>query len=231
MVEKQKLTSRSVRSFVVRSGRITEAQQRAMAECWPRYGIDYREAPIDWAAEFGREAPLWIEIGFGNGIQTAAIAEKHPEINVLGIEVHLPGVGHLLNLAEKNALSNLRIMRHDAVEVLQNCVLPAQAERILLFFPDPWHKKRHHKRRIVQADFVSLVTSRLHAGGMFHLATDWEPYAEWMVEVLDAEPGLRNTAVDGAFVKAPDYRILTKFENRGLKHGHGVWDLLYKAGG
>ena len=230
MVEEQKLTSRSIRSFVVRGGRITDAQQRAMAECWPRFGIEYQENPIDWAAEFGRDAPLWVEIGFGNGIQTAAIAEKHPEVNVLGIEVHLPGVGHLLNLADKHQLDNLRVMRHDAVEVLLNCVLPGQAERIMLFFPDPWHKKRHHKRRIVQSDFVSLVTSRLAAGGLFHLATDWEPYAEWMVEVLDEEPNLRNTAQDGPYVDPPDYRILTKFENRGIKRGHGVWDLLYSAG-
>lgn len=230
MVEAQKLTSRAIRSFVVRGGRITEAQQRAMADCWPRFGIEYQEQPVDWAAQFGRDAPLWIEIGFGNGIQTAAIAQQHPEVNVLGIEVHLPGVGHLLNLADKQGLSNLRVIRHDAVEVLQHCVKPGQAQRIMLFFPDPWHKKRHHKRRIVQPDFVSLVASRLSPGGVFHLATDWEPYAEWMVEVLKGESALVNTSDSGPYAAPPDYRILTKFENRGIQRGHGVWDLLYRAG-
>ncbi|MCB1754555.1 MAG: tRNA (guanosine(46)-N7)-methyltransferase TrmB [Gammaproteobacteria bacterium] len=228
MSEQPKLTSRAVRSFVIRSGRTTQGQLRAIESCWPAFGLDYRAEPFDWTAAFGRSAPLWLEIGFGNGVQTAHLAGLYPEINILGLEVHMPGVGHLMALAQKNELNNLRIMRHDAVEVLQNCVTDNSVERLLLMFPDPWPKKKHHKRRIVQADFVKLVADKLKPGGVFHLATDWLPYAEWMLEVISDNPALQNLSANGDFVEAPDYRLLTKFEQRGLKKGHEVRDLLFR---
>ncbi len=228
MSEELKLTSRSVRSFVVRNGRTTPGQIRAYDKCWPEFGIEYKESTIDWAVEFGREAPLWIEIGFGNGIQTAHMAKMYPEINFLGIEIHMPGVGHLLNQILEHQLQNLRIIRHDAVEVLQNCVFDGQAERILLFFPDPWPKKKHHKRRIVQTEFTKLVIQKLKTGGHFHMATDWEEYALHMLETIGAEKGFINQSPENDYITPPAYRLTTKFENRGIKRGHGVWDLLFQ---
>ncbi|CAG0878789.1 unnamed protein product [Cyprideis torosa] len=228
MSEELKLTSRSIRSFVVRNGRITQGQQRAFDENWLTFGIEYTQSHIDWSAEFGRDAPLWIEIGFGNGIQTAHMAELYPQTNFVGIEIHMPGVGRLLSQIQERQLKNLRIIRHDAVEVLQNCVSDEQAERILLFFPDPWPKKKHHKRRIVQADFTKLVSQKLKTGGYFHLATDWEEYALHMLETIGAEKDLENQSTDNTFIPPPEYRLITKFEKRGLKRGHEVWDLLFR---
>ena len=228
MSEVTNITRRTIRSFVVRNGRITEGQNRALENHWPSYGLEYSANPTDWSEVFGREAPLWIEIGYGNGIQTAHLAALYPHINFLGIEIHLPGVGHLLQLADEQKLQNLKLIRHDAVEVLAEAVEENSVDQILLFFPDPWPKKKHHKRRIVQKDFVDLVANKLKPGGRFHLATDWEPYAEWMLETLSACPRLQNLSDTGDFVSAPDYRLLTKFENRGIKKGHKVHDLLFE---
>jgi tRNA (guanine-N7-)-methyltransferase len=221
-----RFSSRSIRSFVLRQGRMSEAQQRSLDEVLPSVGIDYRVAPLDLDVAFGREAPKILEIGFGMGETTARIAAAMPEKDFLGIEVHTPGVGALCKLIAEGNLSNLRIMQHDAVEVMRDMVADGALAGVHLFFPDPWRKKRHFKRRIVQPDFVALVAQKLAPGGYFHCATDWEDYAHWMLEVISAEPLLQNTA-DG-FAPRPDYRPLTKFENRGLRLGHGVWDLVFR---
>lgn len=222
----QRFSSRSIRSFVLRQGRMSVAQQRCLDEVLPRIGLPYRIAPLDLAAAFGRSAPKIVEIGFGMGETTARIAAALPDRDFLGIEVHGPGVGALCKLVAENDLGNLRIVQHDAVEVLRDMIPDAALAGVHVFFPDPWRKKRHHKRRIIQPDFVALIAAKLSPGGYVHCATDWEDYAHWMLEVLSAEPLLRNTA-DG-FAPRPDYRPLTKFENRGLKLGHGVWDLLFR---
>ncbi len=221
-----RFSSRSIRSFVLRQGRMTEGQRRAIEEGMPEIGIPYRAAPLDLEAAFGRAAPTVLEVGFGMGETTAAIAQARPDTDFLAIEVHGPGVGNLCKLIAERGLANLRIMQHDAVEVLRDMIPVGALAGVHVFFPDPWHKKRHHKRRIVQPEFVALVASRLAPGGYLHCATDWEEYAEWMLEVLAAEPVLQNTA-DG-FAPRPDYRPLTKFENRGLRLGHGVWDLVFR---
>jgi len=221
-----RLTSRSIRSFVLRQGRMSEAQHRHLAEMMPRVGIAYRPAPLDLAAPFGRAAPTVVEIGFGMGVATAAIAAARPEDNFIGIEVHAPGVGSLCRLIAEGGLANLRIVQHDAVEVLRDMVADGGLAGVHVYFPDPWPKKRHHKRRIIQPDFVALVAAKLAPGGYLHCATDWENYAHWMLEVLSAEPRLANCATD--FAPRPAWRPLTKFENRGLKLGHGVWDLVFR---
>ena len=217
---------RPIRSFVLRGGRLSPAQARALDELWPRYGVEYRDAPLDAAALFGRSAPLVLEIGFGMGETTAQIAAAHPELDFLAIDVHVPGVGGLLKLIEAGQLGNLRVMRHDAVEVVRTMLSPGQLHGVHVYFPDPWPKARHHKRRLLQAPFVALLASRLQAGGYFHCATDWEPYAEQMLEVLGGEAQLHNTAT--AFAERPAWRPATKFERRGLRLGHGVWDLLFR---
>jgi tRNA (guanine-N7-)-methyltransferase len=219
---------RSVRSFVVRAGRMTVAQERAWHELWPRYGIETGGTPLDIAAIFGREAPRTLEIGFGNGESLVALAAAHPDRDYLGIEVHRPGVGHLMLRAEELALANVRAICRDAVEVLQECLAPGTLDEVLLYFPDPWPKKRHHKRRIVQPDFVALVASRLRPGGTLRMATDWEPYAAHMLEVASGCAALRNESPDGAFVPRPDSRPVTRFERRGHRLGHGVWDLAFR---
>ena len=216
---------RAIRSYVVRAGRMGTGQQRALAELTPRFVLPYRAERSDFAAAFARSAPLVIEIGFGMGDATAQIAAARPDTNFLGIEVHPPGVGALLQRIEERGLANVRIVQHDAVEVLEQMVAPASLAGVHVFFPDPWHKKRHHKRRLIQPAFVALLASRLASGGYLHCATDWQPYAEQMLEVLSAEPLLANR-FDG-YAPRPDYRPLTKFENRGLKLGHGVWDLVF----
>lgn len=221
------LKHRSIRSFVQRQGRITVSQQRALDELMPQFGLQHQSEPFDLAAIFGRTAPVWFEIGFGNGDSLADIAEAHPEFDFIGIEVHQPGVGKLLNSMEERGLTNLRVICHDAVEILRDCIPDGALSRVLLFFPDPWHKKRHHKRRIVNPDFAELVRRKLAIDGVWHMATDWEPYAEWMLEHMDAAPGYANTAGKGNYGERPDYRPETKFERRGLKLGHGVWDLLF----
>lgn len=224
-----RFSSRSIRSFVLRQGRMSGAQQRFMDDMLPKIGVAYQTAPIDLDAVFGRHAPKILEIGFGMGETTAKIAAAAPEHDFLGIEVHTPGVGALCKLVSEHALHNVRIMQHDAVEVLRDMIPDGTLTGVHVFFPDPWRKARHHKRRIIQPDFVALVASKLVPGGYLHCATDWENYAHWMLEVLAAEPALENTA-DG-FAPRPDYRPLTKFENRGLKLGHGVWDLVFRRRG
>lgn len=217
---------RRIRSFVRREGRLTDAQSSAIENGWSRWGVDYAPGLADWDAVFGRKAPRFLEIGFGMGGATAEIARNHPGNDYLGIEVHRPGVGNLLKLIEQDALTNLRIMSHDAVDVVNEMIAADSLDGILIFFPDPWHKKRHHKRRLIQPQFVRMLASRLKPGGTLHCATDWENYAEQMLEVLSAEPILENTATD--YAERPVYRPLTKFENRGLKLGHGVWDLVFR---
>ena len=201
-------------------------QQKALAELGPSHVLPYRPQPLDLAAAFGRQADTIVEIGFGMGGATAEIAAARPADNFLGIEVHTPGVGALLKLIGERRLGNVRIVQHDAVEVLEHMITPGSLAGVHVFFPDPWHKKKHNKRRLIQAGFVARLVSRLKPGGYLHCATDWEPYAQQMLEVLTAEPGLINTAAD--YAPRPDYRPLTKFEQRGIRLGHGVWDVVFR---
>jgi tRNA (guanine-N7-)-methyltransferase len=217
---------RAIRSYVVRAGRMGTGQVRALAELGPRYVLPFSAEPLDAAALFGRRAPLVLEIGVGMGDATAAIAQALPDTDFIGVEVHPPGVGALLQRIAERGLGNVRIVQHDAVEVLERMIAPASLAGVHVFFPDPWHKKRHHKRRLIQPDFVHLLASRIAPGGTLHCATDWQPYAEQMLAVLSAEPTLRNRAE--GYAPRPAHRPLTKFENRGLKLGHGVWDLLFE---
>ena len=217
---------RSIRSYVVRAGRMGPGQVRALAELSPRFVLPFDASPCNFAAAFGRDVPRVLEIGFGMGDATAQIAQAWPGTDFIGIEVHAPGVGALLKRIAELGLANLRLIQHDAVEVLQHMVAPASLAGVHVFFPDPWHKKKHNKRRLIQPEFVRLLVSRLHAGAYLHCATDWQPYAEQMLEVLSAEPALRNTCA--GYAPRPDHRPLTKFENRGLQLGHGVWDLLFE---
>ncbi len=215
-----------IRSFVLRQGRVSNAQRRAVDTQLSVYGIAYAPGELDFEQVFGRKAPTILEIGFGMGETTAQIAQAHPENNYLGIEVHTPGVGGLLKLIVENGLTNLRLVQHDAVEVLTHMIAPASLAGAHIFFPDPWPKKRHHKRRLIQPGFVSLLASRLAPGAYLHSATDWQEYAEQILAVFTAEPALANTAP--GFAPRPDYRPLTKFESRGLKLGHGVWDIIFR---
>ena len=221
---------RPIKSFVLRAGRMGPGQTRAMNDWGPRFLVPYAPQPLDTAAVFGRSAPLIVEIGFGMGDATATIAAALPDTDFLGLEVHGPGVGALLKLIGERSLTNVRIVRHDAVDVLEQMIAPASLAGVHVFFPDPWHKLKHHKRRLIQPAFVALLASRLAPGGYVHCATDWQPYAAQMLEVLTAEPALSNTAAHGSdgYAPKPDYRPLTKFENRGLKLGHGVWDLVFR---
>lgn len=214
-----------IRSFVLRRGKITEAQEAAYEQLYPRWGLQFQTAPLDWSAVFGRSAPRVIEIGFGMGETTEKICLAQPQTDYLGIEVFQAGVGAMLRRIEASGLRNLRVLRHDAVEVLQHMIAPGSIDGVHLFFPDPWPKKRHHKRRLVQPPFVELLASRLKPGGYLHFATDWQPYAEQMLEVLSAEKTLRNSVE--SYAPRPAYRPLTKFEQRGLRLGHGVWDLVF----
>jgi tRNA (guanine-N7-)-methyltransferase len=219
---------RSIRSFVMRGGRITDAQQRALESLWPRYGIPFEPTPLDIRSAFGRLAPVTLEIGFGNGDHLAAQAEAHPERNYLGVEVHRPGVGRLLLALEERQLTHVRVICHDAVEVLAQQIAPQSLDEVLILFPDPWPKKRHHKRRLVQAPFVELVAGRLRTGGVLRMATDWQPYADAVLEVLNANPRLRNLSPDERFVPRPTERNPTRFEKRGERLGHDVWDLAFQ---
>jgi tRNA (guanine-N7-)-methyltransferase len=221
------LKNRPIRSFVLRQGRVTTGQRHALDTQWPVYGVEYGLQRIDLNALFGRETSKKVlEIGFGMGETTAKIAQTLPDVDFLAAEVHTPGVGALLKLIEEGGLRNIRIIQHDVVEVLRNMLPDASLDGVHIFFPDPWHKKRHHKRRLIQAEFVKLLCSKLKAGAYLHVATDWQEYAEWVLDVLRAEPQLQNTAQD--YAEKPSYRPLTKFENRGIKLGHGVWDLVFK---
>ena len=219
---------RRIRSFVLREGRMTPAQQRAFDEHWVRYGIDYRGQPQNFAARFEREAPLVMEIGFGNGEALAWASEHDQARNFIGVEVHGPGVGRLMNALAARDAANVRLYKHDAVEVLENEIAPGTLSEARIWFPDPWHKKRHNKRRIIQPEFVALLASRMATHGLLHLATDWQAYAEHMLEVMEAAPDWRNALAPGQYSEKPDWRIETHFERRGLKLGHGVWDLLYR---
>jgi tRNA (guanine-N7-)-methyltransferase len=221
------LRNRPIRSFVVRAGRMTDGQSRALDELWPRYGVEYAPAPLDLGALFGREAPRSLEIGFGNGEHLASLARAHPERDYLGIEVHRPGVGHLLMLAAANGSTNLRASQHDAVEVLREQIAPDSLDEVLVLFPDPWHKKRHHKRRLIQPAFVELISSRMKRGGVFRLATDWQAYAEQMLDVINASPSFANLSPTGDWMPRPEERAPTRFEKRGARLGHGVWDLAF----
>ncbi len=221
---------RKIRSYVLREGRLTPGQERAFETLWPEFGIDFTPGqPLDLATIFGNSNPIILEIGFGNGASLAEMASNNPGQNYLGIEVHSPGVGRLLLDIEERGLKNLRVMRHDAVEVLERGIAPGSLEGVYLFFPDPWHKKKHHKRRILKPSLVKLLAQRIKPGGVFHAATDWEHYAEQMMEVLSAEADLfANTAGADSFSPRPDYRPVTKFEQRGERLGHGVWDLIFR---
>ncbi|TCO76986.1 tRNA (guanine-N(7)-)-methyltransferase [Plasticicumulans lactativorans] len=223
----QPATARRIRSFVRREGRLTSGQQRALDELWPRFGLAADGAPLDLDATFGRHACRVLEIGFGNGESLATMAAAAPATDFIGIEVHRPGVGHLLMRIDALALDNVRVFCADAVEVLERRIPDASLDRLQVFFPDPWHKKRHHKRRLIQPDIVALFARKLAAGGVLHLATDWENYAEHMLDVLRQAPAFANRATDGDYCARPDYRPLTKFETRGQRLGHGVWDLLF----
>ncbi|MBN3229341.1 tRNA (guanosine(46)-N7)-methyltransferase TrmB [Pectobacterium brasiliense] len=219
---------RRIRSFVRRQGRLTNGQQLALDNYWPVMGVEYQTELVDFNALFGRDALVVLEIGFGMGASLVTMAAQHPEQNFLGIEVHLPGVGACLAAAQEAGISNLRVMCHDAVEVLMNMIPDGSLSMVQLFFPDPWHKARHNKRRIVQVPFVQLVRSKLKVGGVFHMATDWEPYAQHMLEVMTSVTEYRNLSNNNEYVERPESRPLTKFEARGQRLGHGVWDLMFE---
>jgi tRNA (guanine-N7-)-methyltransferase len=220
--------NRRVRSFVLRQGRITPAQQQAFDAHWSRYGLDPAGGPLDLAGLFPRPAPTVLEIGFGNGEQLLHAAASEAARNFIGIEVHRPGVGRLMNALADAGLDNVRISNHDAVEVLERQIPASSLAEVRIYFPDPWPKKRHHKRRLIQPAFVELLASRVQRGGLLHLATDWAEYAEHMLEVVDASPQWRNRAGLGAYSAAPEWRINTHFEKRGVRLGHGVWDLIHE---
>lgn len=219
---------RAIKSYVLRAGRMTDAQRRARERLWPRYGLEFTPASLDLHQLFGRQARRTLEIGFGNGDNLVQLAAAHPDEDYLGVEVHAPGVGHLLHEAARGDLSNLRVIQHDAVEVLEKQIPPQSLDVILVLFPDPWHKKRHHKRRLVNHAFADLAASRLRRGGTLQLATDWTDYAQGMLEVLNAVPHLRNCAADGTWVARSATRLRTRFEARGERLGHAVHDLCFE---
>lgn len=222
---------RRIRSFVRREGRMTDGQREALEQLSPRYSLDMLEGPIDFALAFGREAPVSIEIGFGNGEALLARAEARPHIDHIGIEVHRPGVGRLMMNAHERELGNVRVMSRDAVEILRDQVLENALDEIIVEFPDPWHKKRHHKRRLIQSEFVHVAVSRLKSGGLMRLATDWENYAQQMLDVLSAAPQLENLSEDDSYIERPASRPVTRFEARGTRLGHAVFDLAFRKKG
>jgi tRNA (guanine-N7-)-methyltransferase len=239
---------RRIRSFVLRAGRVTAAQERALTELWPAYGLDFRNEPMDLDVAFGHasapgkaehgvafghasapgKALRCLEIGFGAGEVIGALAEANPHVDYLGIEVHRSGVGRLLLHASQAKLKNVRVVCHDAVEVLKGSIRDDSFDEILVFFPDPWHKKRHHKRRLIDPGFVALLADKMRSGGTLRLATDWQEYAEQMLAVCTATPKLESLSPDGTYVARPDFRPTTRFERRGARLGHGVWDLAYR---
>ena len=223
-----RLTSRSIRSFVIRNGRTTPAQSDAIQRLLPKHGLPFSPTPVSLDAAFNRQAPTWLEIGFGNGDVIINAASNQPEINVLGVEVHTAGVGHALLGIEQQQLDNVRLIQHDAIEVLESMLPAASIDKVLLLFPDPWHKKRHHKRRIVQSDFLDGVARVLRQKGVLHCATDWAEYGEWMLEHLEADSRFSNLEGPGQSAPRPDWRPLTRFEQRGHRLGHEVVDLLYE---
>ncbi|MCK9563261.1 MAG: tRNA (guanosine(46)-N7)-methyltransferase TrmB [Bacteroidales bacterium] len=219
---------KSIRSFVVRAGRMTEGQRKAFDDHWPDYGLSLFDGMVDWAAVFGRRAPVVLEIGFGMGDSLLAMAQAEPDKDFVGIEVHPPGVGRLINNAGEAGVTNLRVYMADATDVMVDCIPDGSLARIQIYFPDPWHKKKHNKRRIVQPAFVEVLRPKLEMGGVLHLATDWQDYADAMLEVMAAAPGYGNVDDAGGFVSRPAFRPVTKFERRGERLGHGVWDLLFR---
>jgi len=223
-----RLTSRSVRSFVIRNGRLTKAQETALDDLLPHFGIPYSDSPVSLESAFGNTNPVWLEIGFGNGDALIDMATRYPEVNLLGVEVHAPGVGHVLQGIAKQELTNVRIIQHDAMDVLQNMLIAGSLARVLLFCPDPWHKKRHHKRRIVQTEFADAVSHALVPGGLLHCATDVADYADWMLEVLNPISDFRNLSADSTLVEQPEWRASTRFERRGNQLGHVMHDMLFE---
>ncbi|MBU2882483.1 tRNA (guanosine(46)-N7)-methyltransferase TrmB [Psychrosphaera sp. B3R10] len=227
---------RTIKSFVKREGRLTKGQQAALDQHWSTMGLEHAQGLVNFEQVFGNNNPVVLEIGFGMGASLVEMAKNAPDKNFVGIEVHLPGVGACLSSANEAGVDNLKVYEHDAVEILRDCIADQSIDTIQLFFPDPWHKTRHHKRRIVQSAFVQSLRSKLKIGGVFHMATDWENYAEHMIEVMDQEEGFINIASDinsdenahSIFVERPEHRPLTKFEQRGHRLGHGVWDIMYK---
>lgn len=226
MLEQQK--TRTLKSYVIRGNRMTDGQEKAWKLHWPAFGLDEQDGMQNWSELFGNDHPLVLEIGFGMGASLVAMAQASPELNFIGVEVHRPGVGSLMMQATDAGVTNLRVFCCDANVVLENCIPEAALHRVQLYFPDPWHKTRHQKRRIVQPEFVQRIRRSLTVGGVFHLATDWEHYARHMLKVLNAAPGLVNLSELSTYCDKPDYRPDTKFENRGIKLGHGVWDLLFR---
>jgi len=218
---------RPIRSYVLRTGRMTAAQQRAFAQGWERWGLEHAAGELAADTAFGRPGPTVLEIGFGMGQSLVAMAQADPHSRFIGVEVHKPGVGRLLHSIAECQVDNIRVYCHDAVEVLRDCIADSSLDTVQVFFPDPWHKKRHNKRRLIRPDFVALLTSKLKPNGTLHLATDWEDYAIQMMDVLSAEAGLCNTCPDRQFAPRPAHRPLTKFELRGERLGHGVWDLVF----
>ena len=219
---------RGIRSFVIRGGRMTDAQKKAYDAGWPKFGLEVAKGVIDPRDCFGREAPLTLEIGFGMGQSLAEMADAAREQDFIGIEVHKPGVGALLREVETRQLDNVRIYCTDANDVIDHCLPDACLDRVLLFFPDPWHKKRHNKRRLLQPEFAQRIRHKLRVGGIFHMATDWQEYAEHMMAVMSDAEGFENTLPAGEYAPRPDDRPITKFEKRGERLGHGVWDLLFR---
>lgn len=226
--EVQHSRRRPVRSFVLRGGRLTRSQSHAIESLYPVFGVPIDDSPIDSEQLFGRKAPLWAEIGFGNGESLVSLAQTHPQLNVLGIEVHRPGVGHCLHCLQERKVENLRVLQQDAVVVLRDRLPEAALARLLVLFPDPWHKKRHHKRRLINPEFAELAARVIEPGGVWHLATDWEPYAVWMREVIDNCPRFRNRRRAGDTAEPASYRVLTRFESRGLRLGHRVYDIEFE---
>lgn len=225
---KPEYKDKPIRSYVIRGGRITEGQKKAFDRAWAEYGLSLFAGKLDPVATFGREAPLVVEVGFGMGDSLLEMAKAQADHDFVGIEVHPPGVGRLINNAAKEGVSNLRVYMADAVDVLEDCIEDNSLARFQLYFPDPWHKKKHNKRRIVQPDFMQLIRQKLRLGGVSHMATDWEPYAEYMMEVMVAADGFSNQCGEQVYAPKPEYRPLTKFEKRGERLGHGVWDLLFE---
>ncbi|WP_317932155.1 tRNA (guanosine(46)-N7)-methyltransferase TrmB [Halioxenophilus sp. WMMB6] len=224
---KPEFKNKSIRSFVIRAGRMTDGQKNAFARSWQQYGVSLFSGPINVEQLFGRQAPLVVEVGFGMGDSLLQMCKLEPEKDFIGIEVHPPGVGRLINNAELDGVANLKVFMADATDVLEDCIADSSLARFQLYFPDPWHKKKHHKRRIVQPEFVALIQRKLQPGGICHFATDWQEYAEQMLEILSAAEGLDNCAGAGNYHPRPEHRPVTKFERRGENLGHGVWDLMF----
>ncbi|WP_422135793.1 tRNA (guanosine(46)-N7)-methyltransferase TrmB [Endozoicomonas sp. ALD040] len=219
---------REIKSFVLRAGRMTTGQRRGWDECWDKWGLQKEDGPLNISEAFGREAPVVLEIGYGMGLSLVAMAKAESDKNFIGIEVHRPGVGSLLNESQLAGVTNVRSYCDDAVEVLRDCIADGSLSRVQIYFPDPWHKKRHHKRRLIQPKFIAAIRPKLALGGVIHLATDWENYAEQMMDVMTAAEGFKNQESEGQYAPRPDFRPLTKFEKRGHRLGHGVWDLLFE---